>query len=235
MRVGIIQSNYVPWRGYFDFIDDVDLFVFYDDVPFGQGKKWRNRNQIKTEKGLSWLTVPLRRATPDTLIQDMEINHETDWQGDHVNKLLSHYRKAPFLHPYVDQFADIVASRYRTISELNVTLCKWVMKVLDIHTETKMSHEFQACGDKRDRPIDLLSKAGATTYVSGPAAAPYTDLDLYRAHGIGFEYKSYDYEVYPQLWGAFEASVTVLDLILNTGPAARTYLKSITPNVKVIP
>jgi hypothetical protein len=233
MKAGIIQSNYIPWRGYFDFIDDVDVFVFYDDVPFGQGKKWRNRNRIKTGKGLTWLTVPLRKHSPDTLIQDVEINYDHDWQADHVNRLRSHYQDAPFLHPHLEKFEQIVQTGHRTISRLNVALCRWIMDVLDIRTELRMSEDFGAQGDKIQRPVDLLRKAGATAYLCGPTAQPYTDLNLFREYGIDFAYKSYDYGPYPQLWGDFQGAVSILDLIFNTGPQARDHLKSLAPNQHV--
>ena len=53
MKVGIVQSNYIPWPGYFDLIDDVDLFVFYDDVQYTP-RNWRNRNRVKTPDGTRW-------------------------------------------------------------------------------------------------------------------------------------------------------------------------------------
>ena len=63
-RVAIIQSNYIPWRGYFDLIDDVDVFIFYDDVQYTKND-WRNRNRIKTPQGPPWLTVPVGAASID--------------------------------------------------------------------------------------------------------------------------------------------------------------------------
>ena len=57
--IGIIQPNYIPWRGYFDFINDVDVFVFLDDVQYTR-QNWRNRNRVQTRGGQSiWLTVPV--------------------------------------------------------------------------------------------------------------------------------------------------------------------------------
>lgn len=234
MRVGIIQSNYIPWRGYFDFVDDVDVFVFYDDVPFGQGKKWRNRNQIKTPQGLKWLTVPLKKGKSDKLIRELQISYTHDWRREHVNKLATHYRQAPYLSPYLEEFAGILDREYTHLSELNIALCKWIMGILGIETETKVSWEFSAQGDKRTRPLNLLVEMGATKYLSGATAAPYTDEALFRANGIELEYKSYDYLSYPQLWGEFMGQVSVLDLIFNTGTNAPQYLKSQKPNTRVV-
>src|SRR5690606_10151511 len=57
MKAAIVQSNYLPWKGYFDIINMVDLFIFYDDVQYTK-RDWRNRNRIKTRDGIKWLTVP---------------------------------------------------------------------------------------------------------------------------------------------------------------------------------
>src|SRR5262245_52031187 len=95
MRVGVIQSCYVPWRGYFDFIRQVDLFVFYDDVQFSKGS-WRNRNRIKTRDGLKWLSVPVRHDRLDQRICDTFIDESSDWRARHLNQFAESYRTAPF-------------------------------------------------------------------------------------------------------------------------------------------
>lgn len=84
------------------------------------------------------------------------------------------------------------------------------------------------------RLIQLL-RAVCGTYLSGPSADGYLEKDRFREAGIRLEYKSYDYELYPQLWGAFEGRVTMLDLIANCGPEAKTLIQSKTPNMVVAP
>jgi len=230
MKVGMIQSNYVPWRGYFDFIDDVDLFIFYDDIPFGQGKKWRNRNIVKTRYGPRWMTVPLKHGRGNKHISEVAVDYSRDWQTAHLNVLYENYRKAPFWNAYKDQFATLIRVQYQSISDLNVTLCKWVMGLLEIKTEIRMSNEFSVAGDKTTRPVKLLQRVGASSYVSGPNTKTYTDVNLFKSNNIKLEFKTYNYLPYPQLWGDFINEVSVLDLIFNTGPEARGYLKSLSAN-----
>jgi len=57
-RVAIVQSNYIPWKGYFDLIRSVDEFILLDEVQFTK-RDWRNRNKIKTPAGAVWLTIPV--------------------------------------------------------------------------------------------------------------------------------------------------------------------------------
>ena len=57
-KVAILQSNYIPWKGYFDIINMVDEFILFDDMQYTK-RDWRNRNIIKTAAGLKWLTIPV--------------------------------------------------------------------------------------------------------------------------------------------------------------------------------
>jgi hypothetical protein len=228
MKVSIIQSNYIPWRGYFDFIDDMDLTVFYDDVQYTKND-WRNRNKLKTVNGAEWITVPVHKLSLSQLIQETPIDYR-GWEKKHIKSIIQWYAKAHFFKDYSEELFAILEVKYATISELNITLCHWIMQKLEIDTPARMSSEFILHGSKTERLIDLLKQIGAVTYVSGPAGKGYLDERLFREAGIGLEYKSYDYPAYPQLWGEFISEVTVLDLLFNTGPEARNYLKSRSPN-----
>ena len=121
-----------------------------------------------------------------------------------------------------------------TISELNIALTRRIALYLQIGTRTLLSSELQVSGTKTDRLIDLLKKLNATTYLSGPSADAYLDKAAFHKNGIRLEYKSYDYGTYPQLWGPFEGAVTVLDLIANCGPEAKSHIRSRTPDQVII-
>ena len=231
-RVGIIQSSYLPWRGYFDLIDDVDLFIFLEDVQYSRGT-WRNRNRIKTAQGLIWLTVPVHHKA-DTLIQEVEIDYRRSWVDKHVGSLRQHYGRAPYFGDYCQPIFDLLASRMPTISQLNVALTREIMRMLAITTPTRLSSEFAAAGRKDERVVSLLRAAGASEYLSGPTAKGYIDPRRFEKAGIRLAYKTYDYGDYPQLYGPFEGTVSVVDLLFNCGPQARSHLKSRTPGTPAV-
>jgi hypothetical protein len=231
-RVGIIQSNYIPWRGYFDFIRSVDLFVVYDDVQYSTGT-WRNRNQLKMRGGLQWLTVPVHARICRT-IDDTPLSEEHgDWRRQHRRLLEASLAPAPHFDDARRLWEAGVAGAHCSISALNVRLISAINEYLGIRTEVVMSRAYGATGAKTARLIDLLSKLGAGTYVSGPSARGYLDEDAFRRHGIRLEYKTYAYEPYPQLWGEFVGTVSVLDLIANVGPRAPEHLSSRTLNAAI--
>jgi len=233
LRVGIIQSNYVPWRGYFDFIDEVDLFIFHDDLQYTKGD-WRNRNKIKTPKGLVWLTVPVKYEQTSQRICDTRIDYSQKWREGHLDRFRANYAITAFFVDAMSLWEEGLFCEDPTISQLNIRLIKLISGYLGITTPLVLSSEYAVKGTKTDRLIHLLKKVGATTYLSGPRAKGYLNENMFRDHGINLEYKSYDYPPYQQPWGEFVGTVSVLDLIANTGRAARNYLKSQTPNTVAV-
>ena len=229
MRVGIIQSSFIPWRGYFDFIASTDIFVFFDDIQYSRGG-WRNRNKIKTPNGLQWLTVPVVHQQLNQIICETHIDNSTNWQKKHLHAWEINYRPSPYFSEAIALLNNFEDSKNKTISELNIALIKRICNYLDIPTKLISSSDLSVSGTKTDRLINILEKLGASAYLSGPSADAYLNKKLFAEKCIQLEYKSYDYAPYPQLWGNFQGEVTVLDLIANCGPDAKNYLHSQSPN-----
>jgi hypothetical protein len=233
VRVAAIQSSFIPWRGYFDFISSVDVFIFLDDVQYSKNG-WRNRNRIKTPKGSRWITVPVRHRSLAQLICDTEIDDRKDWRESHMRLWHENYGTAPYYRDVLELLGDMGQEMVDTISELNIALTQKIAVYLQIDTRMMRSTDLRLSGTKTDRLVDLLKKLNAKTYLSGPSADVYLDKDAFRKDNIRLEYKSYDYGPYPQLWGAFEGAVTVLDLIANCGPDAKNHIRSCTPDKVII-
>ncbi|MGE0470207.1 MAG: WbqC family protein [Nitrospira sp.] len=233
MRVAAIQSSFLPWRGYFDFIASVDVFVFLDDIQYSKNG-WRNRNRIKTSQGPRWITVPVRHRSLAQLIADTEIDDRKDWRGSHMRLWHEHYGTALYYRDLLELLDDMERDTVHTISELNIALTRKIAVNLQIGTQTMLSSDLRLSGTKTDRLIDLVKKLHATTYLSGASADVYLDKDAFRKNGIRLEYKSYDYDPYPQLWGPFEGAVTILDLIANCGSDAKKHIRSRTPDRVII-
>ncbi len=107
-KVAILQSNYIPWKGYFHIIHDVDDFVFLDSVQYTT-RDWRNRNAIKTRDGLKWLTVPVR-ADRDTPINKVRIDG-TDWQKNHYMTICHTYHSCRRFDHFNDLLKDVYLDR----------------------------------------------------------------------------------------------------------------------------
>jgi len=222
--VVIIQSNYIPWKGYFDLIHDADLFIFHDCVQFTK-QDWRTRNKIKMKEGVKWLSVPAKVPSKDARICDVTLA-EDDWAGKHLRTLHHSLGKAPHWKALEPFLAEIYATKWASLSELNQTMIGRICKEwLGIETELVDSRPYDAQGAKTERVLDLLVKSGATRYISGPAAQGYLEQSQFDAAGIELVYKDYaGYPEYPQPHPPFEHSVTILDLLACVGRDAPKYI-----------
>jgi hypothetical protein len=223
-KVAIIQSNYIPWKGYFDIINDVDLFIFYDDVQYTKND-WRNRNKLKTPEGSKWITIPTG-GCKDRLICEVEFE-DTRWALKHWKTIQQYYLSAPYFSKYKDFFEFVyIEQKWQGLSQLNQFLIKAIsQEFLGVKTEFKDSRDYNIEGKKLERLIDLLQKVEAEVYISGPAAKNYIDDSSFDKAGIKLEYKDYSgYPEYPQFHPPFEHYVTILDLLFHTGPDASYYI-----------
>lgn len=225
MRCAIVQPSYIPWRGYFDLIRRVDLFVFYDDVQYDR-RGWRNRNRIKTEQGPRWLTIPVhaRGAQPEKLPINTIETVDSDWPREHRDALRRSYRAAPFFSRYSDWLDGVYAARPALLAEFTMALTKDVAAMLGCETRFMRSSELHASGAKTERLLDVLQKVGATHYLSGPSARDYIDEAHFAEKGIALEWMEYRYPEYPQLHPPYDPHVTVLDLLFMTGDRARDFI-----------
>ena len=225
LKVAVLQSNYLPWKGYFDIIQQVDLFVFYDDVQFTKND-WRNRNRIKTANGLQWLTVPVGQDIRRR-IDEVEIP-ESRWQRKHWQAIQQSYQKAPhysYIRPFLE---DLLLKRdWRNLSELNqYAIQQLAADMLGCKARFARSSEYSLSGAKTERLLELLLAVNATHYLSGPSAKSYLSEQLFEAAGIALEYIDYGgYPEYDQLYPPFDHHVSIIDLLAAHGPDAGDFLK----------
>ena len=225
-RIAILQSNYIPWKGYFDLINSVDEFILYDTAQFTKND-WRNRNKIKTSGGLLWLSIPVRHRFGQP-IQDTVVSDST-WGRKHWRSLSQAYARAPFFKMYEPAFGELYekCSAESNLSNVNFEFIKEVCAILGIKTTITWSRDYSLADGQTMRLVDLCKQLGGSEYLSGPAAKNYIEPDLFARENIKLTYVDYSgYPEYPQLHPPFEHGVSVLDLIFNTGPKAGTYMKT---------
>jgi len=223
-KLAILQSNYIPWRGYFDLIAHVDLFIFYDDVQFTKND-WRNRNKIKTPKGTEWLSIPVGKDI-NRQIRQVEIS-DSKWKSNHWKTIEFNYRRAK----YFDQVAALLEPIYTQDNETNLSiinrrLIEAICNFMGIKTLFNNAWDYKYCEGKTERLVSLCQQVGATEYISGPAAKDYLQVTKFEQSQIKVTWFDYDgYQEYPQLWGAFENQVSIIDLLFNCGKDSNSHLK----------
>jgi hypothetical protein len=226
-KISISQSNYIPWKGYFDLINSVDEFTLYDDAQYTR-RDWRNRNKIKTPQGLQWLTIPVDvKGKYFQKINETKIS-DKGWGVRHWQQIKQNYAKAKNFKKYKDIFEELYLScKEEYLSEINHKFIIAINQILGIKTKIRFSSEFEIYGDQTEKLINICKQCNATVYISGPAAKSYFDEQLADKENIQVKWMNYEnYKEYEQLYPPFEHGVTILDLILNTD--APKFLKSFT-------
>lgn len=224
-KVAILQSNYIPWKGYFDLIGAVDEFVLYDEMQYTR-RDWRNRNQIKTPQGLKWLTVPvLVKGKYHQKISETEIDG-VSWTANHWKALEQNYRRAPYFDEISEWLLPLYRLEYPYLSALNLAFIRKICEYLNIKTIITSSESYNLAGEKTERLANICVEAGGDEYVSGPSARNYIDEQVFRQKGIKLSWFEYEgYKEYPQLWGDFTHNVTILDLLFNCGKESQNFMK----------
>jgi hypothetical protein len=223
-RVAVLQSNYIPWKGYFDLIASVDEFIFYDDVQYTKND-WRNRNLIKTPQGPQWLSIPVGAAIHRS-INEVEI-HDAQCGSIHWKRLCANYARAACFREMANWLEPIYCDApWSMLSDVNRRLVTAICGFLAIDTRLSDSADFAATGDRNQRLLSLCEKSGADVYVSGPAARSYLDVSAFERASVEVAWFDYSgYPTYRQLWGDFVHGVSILDLLFNCGADARRFMK----------
>jgi hypothetical protein len=225
-KVAIVQSCYIPWKGYFDLINRVDEFVLYDDCQYTR-RDWRNRNRIKTPSGPIWLTIPVQVKGRYLQRIDETLMFDSAWARSHFKTLLQSYSAAPFFELYEPLLRELYATDARHLSRVNRAFIEAFCAELGIDTLITWSTDYEAVGSRTERLVSLCLAAGATRYLSGPSARSYLEVDQFEEHSIAVEFVDYDgYPEYPQLHPPFEHAVSIIDLLVHTGPEAKRFMRS---------
>jgi hypothetical protein len=228
MRLAAVQSNYIPWKGYFDVINQVDEFVFLDEVQYTR-RDWRNRNKVKVNGAVQWLTIPVEvKGRYHQRIDETRIA-DASWAEKHLDTLVHAYRRAP----HFDEAAGLLEPLYRRhadtelLTDVNTGFVAAICGHLGIRTRLSRSTDYPTGDERSERLLDLCRALGADEYLSGPAARDYLDVESFTGAGVRVLWADYSgYPEYPQLGGEFEHGVSIVDLLFNTGPAARDHMKS---------
>ena len=224
-RVAILQSNYFPWKGYFDIIAAVDEFILYDDVQFTKND-WRNRNLIKTAQGTKWITIPISVRSLRQKINEVTVA-DRQWPIHHWRKLSDSYHGAPYFSHYKETLERLfLETTDRYLSQINRRVLGVVLEILGVKTKITWSTDYAPTeGRSTKRVVNLCRAVGATHYLSGPAAKAYIQAEQFAEAGIDLEYMDYaGYPEYPQLYPPFDHAVSIIDLILMCGPRAPYYI-----------
>ncbi len=229
MRGVILQPTYLPWQGYFEMIDNADVFVVFDHVQFIR-KSWHHRNKIKTANGVVWLTVPVQHGKQDIRICDAKIAYD---QGNELKKhwetILFAYKKTEHFNQYKPIFEEIYSNRNEYLSLLNISIIRAILGILGIKTKLILSSTLNLEDEnmgKTEKVINLCKSVGITDLYDANGAEEFIEVSLFQREGIKISFQNYAHPVYRQIWGDFVPYLSAIDLLFNEGDKGLNIIRS---------
>lgn len=228
-----MQPTYLPWIGYFDLMDQVDVFVILDTVQF-ERQSWQNRNRVRTARGVKWLTVPVHHAFGSE-IRTIRVRDEAHWRRDHFETLRHSYARAPSwgeLGPDLRSGYEVGSQRLQDVNEWFIRCFARKLGVALAGAgpggdKLVRASTLAAAGHRQDLLVAICRELGADEYLSPPGSSVYlSERDPFPEAKIELSYHAYEHPTYRQLHGAFVPFMSSVDLIANEGPAAGQVLRS---------
>ncbi len=225
----IAQPTFLPWVGWFDLADQVDLLIILDDVSFSK-QSWQQRNRIRTGNGLEFLTVPVKSAGRlGQHILDCELANQL-FVGKMLKSLRANYAKAPFFVKSIDELTTTMEAAARTnrLVELNCALISWMAARLEVTTSMIRSSTLGVGGQRGEHVAAICEHVGADRYLSPAGAEEYLaeDKAAFDRRDISVWFQVFEHPEYMQRFSPFMSHASALDLIFNTGPAAPEIMRS---------
>jgi len=230
-KIAILQSNYIPWRGYFDLINYVDEFIFFDEVQYTR-RDWRNRNLIRNKEKKFWITIPvISKGKYFSKILDIKI-FDGKWAKEHLNLFNRNYKNSKY---FIETYSFLEEIYYKNNQDnlylINRNIIIQICKYLKIKTKFNFSEDITILPKEQNpslRLIEICKEQKATTYVTGPSAKNYLDENLFTKENIKIEFFNYNKcKEYDQLKYKFIPKLSIVDCLFNCGSNKEDYLNYI--------
>ncbi len=223
----IMQPTYLPWMGYFDLMDQSDVFVILDSVQF-EKRSWQQRNRIKTPQGELMLSIPvLSKGRFDQDIREVEIDTTKNFQEGHLKAIKYNYAKAKYFNQYIVGLEDILLKEYKFLADFNTEMIVWLKSSLKIPSALLRSSDLDVTGKKAGLLVSICKNLGARRYISPQGAKAYIEgTDIFQANDIELCYQEFKHPPYTQLFGDFIPYLSVVDLLFNEGEKGLDIIRS---------
>jgi hypothetical protein len=232
MRIAVTQPSFMPWLGYFELLDYVDIWVSLDNVQLSRGS-FVLRNRVRRPDGaVEWISVSIPRKCPlQTSIKDAPVS-SNGWQERVIRRIESYYRGAPFYGRFRTRVAELLTSNMDVagVAALNEAIIHEVSSWLGIEYEFHRASDLEAAleGSPQERVLSLVSHFDADTYCNfaGGVDAGLYDSAAFAERGMTLEKQAYTHPTYPQHSGEFEPFLSIIDLLFETGGGALETIRS---------
>lgn len=230
MRVAIMQPYIFPYIGYFQLINAVDVFVFYDDVNFIK-KGFIHRNHLLFDEKITRFTIPCKGISQNKRINKIKLDQESTAIQKLLNSIKQHYNRAPYfkdIMPLLDSFFNSIHP-HQTISEFSIQSVQLVSNYLDLDTIFKISsieHSESLHYGRADRLIAITKKEGGLEYINSIGGQNLYDKALFKKQGVDLCFLKSGQMTYKQFNNEFVPWLSIIDVLMfNSKNKVKDFLK----------
>ena len=221
VKLAIMQPYFMPYIGYLQLMAAVDRFVLFDDVGF-INRGWINRNRILVGGREHMITIPLRAASQNLLINQIAVSDDVAWRGKLLKTIDQSYRKAPFHAETMPLVQDIVGCPDPMLAPFLRHSLSALHAWLDLPCQlvaTSAHYDNQHLKGAQ-RIVDICRQEQASVYVNAPGGRDlYAPAD-FAAHGIALRFLKPRLDVYDQGTAPFTPGLSIIDVLMQQGRAA---------------
>jgi len=216
MKTAIMQPYFFPYMGYFQLINSVDSFVFYDDVNW-INKGWINRNNLLINNSPHLINIPCIKASQNKLIKDVDVNWDLKFEQKLLKTIQMSYSKAPFFREIFEIVQTIFLTKEKKISNLNINSIKVVLEYLGIKKDYKTSSvDFSNSRgqSKADRLISICKENNSSTYINASGGKKLYNKEYFKERGIQLFFLESDQIYYKQNTKQFVPWLSIIDVLM---------------------
>ena len=226
MKISISQPTLFPWIGYFNMINNSDIFVFLDNVKF-QKQSWQMRNRLKSaskrEQSEIWIRIPTSLSKSNTLIKDVLIDNSQDWRQKHIDYFQTNYGKK---YKKITFLKELYKQDWEKIADFNIEFITQCCQYLEISTKLVRASELGVQGKKSHLILDICKKLNATEFIPNEGSKIYLEKDkeIFEKENIKISYHKYKHPKYNQNGDKFLENLSILDLLFSEYENAKKFV-----------
>lgn len=228
MRLGIMQPYLLPYIGYWQLLNAVDKYVIYDDVNYIKGG-WINRNRILINKEIKYFTVKLNGASPNKLINEVEVSNDKIYKKKMLKTIEESYKKTPFFNIVFPIIKEIIENEEDNLAKYLKYSIEKICNYLEIKTELLLSSELEKDNSLKgkDKVISICKKLEATEYYNAIGGQELYSFEEFKDNGIELKFLKTEEIKYKQFNNEFISNLSILDaMMFNSKEKIKEFLNS---------
>jgi hypothetical protein len=222
MKIAIMQPYFFPYVGYYSLIKYSERFILFDTPQFIY-HGWIERNRIlKPIEGWQYVKVPLIKHSRSSVIKDVFIKKNEQWQEKIIAQLQHYKKQAPFFKSTMQIIEQIKYMDFNNIVDLNIKILELTCSYLNIDCNfsvfSRMNSVIEDVKEPDEWALNISKAIGANEYVNPPGGQEFFNKNKYEKNNIKLTFLKNRLNPYNQHRTTFEAGLSIIDVMMFNSP-----------------